>query len=337
MKIWVDLTNSPHVLFFHPIIRSLREKGHKVCVTHREFAQTSHLCEIYGIDSYSIGQHAVQGLCNKIMNTFNRTFELRKFARKYNFDLACSHNSPAHCLAAKSLSIPYITIMDYEYQPANHINFRLADKVLVPFTFNLARIKKYGGKRLNLIKYPGLKEEVYLWQFEPNTNFWAQEFPEFDSSKIICTVRPPATMAAYHRFKNGVFNELLSYLLDRQNLQLIVFPRTSEQRFELKKTFPKLFLSNKTVDGSQLIANSDLIISAGGTMNREAAVLGTPAYTVYAGQLGSVDRYLIRQGKLTLINHLKDFRRINLRKNENRKKRINRKVFHVLVNELLNL
>ncbi|PQP33853.1 hypothetical protein C6A37_10790, partial [Desulfobacteraceae bacterium SEEP-SAG9] len=128
--------------------------------------------------------------------------------------------------------------------------------------------------------YPGFKEEVYLWQFERNRNFWLNEFPELDSKKVMCTVRPPATMAAYHNFENPVFYKLMQFLEKQQNLLVVFFPRTEGQRTEFQTRFPSFIYPKKPVDGAQLIANSDLIISAGGTMNREAAVLGTPAYTV---------------------------------------------------------
>ena len=334
MNIWIDLANSPHVLFFKPIIQELEKKGHIVFVTHRDFAQTSRLCQIYEIDSECIGKHGGQGVWKKVGNIIHRALQLRKCSKGKKIDLAVSHNSYAHAIAAKFLRIPYITIMDYEYQPANHINFRLADKILVPFTFNLEDIKKYGATARKLVKYQGLKEDVYLWQFQPRQNFWHFEFPELDPSKVMCTIRPPATMAAYHNFENPVFYELLTYLLEQPNLQLVAFPRTTDQRLQLKNDFPDLFLAAKSVHGAQLIANSDIIISAGGTMNREAAVLGTPAYTIYAGNMGSVDNYLIKHQQICLINNKSDFHRIVLKKKGNRKIKIERKVFDFLINEL---
>ena len=333
MNIWIDLANSPHVLFFKPIIHELEANGHSVFVTHRDFAQTSRLCQIYDIESECVGKHGGQGVWRKICNITNRALQLRKIAKDQKFHLAVSHNSYAHAIAAKSLGMPYITIMDYEYQPANHINFRLADKILVPFTFKLADIRKYGASSKQLIKYPGLKEEVYLWQFQPRQNFWYSEFPELDSSKVMCTIRPPATMAAYHDFENPLFYELLAYLVKQKDLQIVVFPRTPEQREELRRAFSELYLAEKSVDGAQLIANSDIIISAGGTMNREAAILGTPAYTIYAGKMGSVDKFLVKEEKVVLINSKDNFEKISLKKKNSRRSKINKKVFDFILTE----
>ena len=335
MNIWIDLSNSPHILFFKPIITEFENQGHQVFITHRDFAQTSRLCKLYGIDSLCIGKHGGQGVVKKMLNISGRALQLRKFAKDKTIDLAISHNSYAHAIAAKTLRIPYVTIMDYEYQPANHINFRLADKILVPFTFRLADIKKYGATENKLVKYPGLKEEMYLWQFKPRSDFWATEFPQLDSSKIMCTVRPPATMAAYHDFENPLFSELLSYLLSQPNIQLIVFPRTDEQRVQLRNEFPGLFMAEKSVDGDQLIAMSDIIISAGGTMNREAAVLGTPAYTIYAGKMGSVDHYLMDNKKIVLLRENNDFSKIVLRKKTKVNATVDRKVFNFILSHLI--
>lgn len=334
MNIWIDLANSPHVLFFRPIIQELEARGHNVFVTHRDFAQTSRLCHVFNIQSECIGEHGGQGVWRKICNITNRALQLRKIAKGQKFHLAVSHNSYAHAIAAKTLSLPYITIMDYEYQPANHINFRLADKILVPFAFKLADIRKYGATSKKLIKYPGLKEEVYLWQFQPRQDFWHAEFPELDPSKVMCTVRPPATMAAYHNFENPLFYELLAYFITQQDLQLVVFPRTPEQREELGRAFSELYLAEKSVDGAQLIANSDIIISAGGTMNREAAALGTPAYTIYAGKIGSVDKFLMKEEKVVLIDSKDDFEKISIKKKNSGISRIDKRVFDFILSEL---
>ena len=281
--------------------------------------------------------NTVDKACRKRQkNILARAAELRKYAKGRNISLAVSHNSYAHALAAKSLGIRYVTIMDYEYQPANHINFRLANKILVRNTIQLNDISRYGAKKGKLIKYPGIKEEVYLWQFEIDKNFWPNEFPQLNCEKVMCTVRPPATMAAYHDFENPIFNDLLNFILTQENVQIVFFPRTDLQRQEYAKIFPDLFIANKSVEGAQLIANSDLVISAGGTMNREAAVLGTQAYTIYAGKMGSVDRYLLKNGKIKTIGRKEDFQKIQFEKKAKNPTIINRKVFDFIIQELVN-
>jgi predicted glycosyltransferase len=240
MRIWIDFSNSPHVLFFAPLVQELEKREHRLFLTHREFAQTSRLLEIKNIKSTVIGKHGGKGALKKILNIAERSLALRKYAINKRIDLAISHNSYAHCLAAKSLFINYLTIMDYEYQPANHINFRLADTVLTPFTFRLKDITKYGVKAATLVKYPGLKEEVYLWDLNIKKKFWETEYPQLDPSKVMCTIRPPATMAAYHNFKNPIFDELLNRLLSNPNVQIVFFARTKNQEFEYRKKISKL-------------------------------------------------------------------------------------------------
>ncbi len=337
MNVWIDLSNSPHIPFFKPIIAELEKLGHQAIITHRDFAQTVRLCKRYEINSQCIGKHGGQGVVKKIFNISGRALHLWQFAKGLDIDLAISHNSYSHSIAAKMLRIPYVTIMDYEYQPANHINFRLADKILVPFTFKLNDIRKYGATKNKLVKYPGLKEDVYLWQFEPHFDFWMDEFPQLDSSKILCSIRPPATMAAYHDFENPLFPKLINYLLNFPKLQLVVFPRTNEQKKQLKNEFPSLFIAEKSVAGDQLIAMSDIIISAGGTMNREAAALGTPAYTIYAGKMGSVDHYLVNSGKIILLEKKEDFSKILIRKKTEVNVEVDKKVFTFILSELASM
>ena len=329
MKIWIDLSNSPHVLFFAPIIEELKKRDHKIFVTHRDFAQTSELCRIYKIDSKCIGKHGGQGALKKCLNITKRALQLIGYGKRYEIDLAMSHNSYAHCLASKVLGINYITVMDYEYQPANHINFRLSDKVMVPFTFKHEDIKKYGAKNTALIKYPGIKEEVYLWGFEKDENFWKNNFPGFDTKKIICSIRPPATMAAYHNFENELYNVLIKFLQSNKDLQVLILPRKNDRIKKFARN--NIHIITKAVDGRQLIANSDLIISAGGTMNREAAILGTPAYSIFAGKLGSVDNHLKNLGKLKIIKTVNDFKLIKLNKNNSKKNVVKRDVFDFFI------
>ena len=336
MNIWIDLSNSPHVLFFKPFIQRLEVLGHQVELTHRDFAQTSKLCSILGIESKRIGTHGGKGTFNKILNIARRAYDLRNFAKTHDFDLACSHNSYAHCIAAKSLRIPYLTLMDYEHQPANHINFRISDKVLVPFTFELNDIKKYRNTSKGIVKYPGIKEEAYLFEFHQRKNFWREEFPDLDPTKVLCPVRPPATMAAYHNFENPLFMELIEFLLNKKSLQMIIFPRTEAQKAKLEARFSNLYIANKSVDGAQLISNSDMIISAGGTMNREAAVLGTPAYSVYAGNIGSVDKHLKSSGKLNFIQNRTDFLKIKIAKKNNPIPKISAKTFNFITEQISN-
>ena len=336
MNIWIDLANSPHVLFFKPLIRELAARGHKIIVTHRDFAQTSELCRVFGIQTTEIGVHGGKGLVKKFINISGRALRLRKVCKGKRIDLGVGHNSFAHCLASRSLGIPYINIMDYEHQPANHISFRFANKVYVPFTFKLDDVRKYGVNENKLVKYPGLKEEVYLWEHVRRSDFWGEEYPELDSSKVMCIIRPPATMAVYHNFENPLFNDLIQHLLSQENVQIVCFPRTETQRQEFARDYPQMYISPKSVDGAQLVANSDLVISAGGTMNREAAVLGTPAYTIYAGEIGSVDAYLLEKKFIEILQTKNDFIKLKFKKKKCFDVRVKKEPFSFIINEIEN-
>lgn len=345
MKIWIDLANSPHVLFFRPIIKALEEQGHQVLITARDFAQTIDLCERFRISYHIVGHHGGKNIINKGVNLFFRAYKLWHYGKQnMPIDVAVSHNSYSHCLASKALRIPTVTLMDYEHQPANHINFRLADKVIVPEVFPNRQLIKYGAKANRIIKFLGIKEEIYLMDAEP-VEAEQREIAQWlgdrvggqeNEKKINVLLRTPATMAAYHRFENPIFNQLIDYLTTNPNVNAVVIPRTQEQAEELNRLKqPNLTLLTKVFDGIQMLFFFDLIISGGGTMNREAAVLGTPAYSVFAGKSCAVDRYLDSKGKLTFITKVEDFNRIKIVKKKGTwQNKPNRELFQQILSEI---
>ena len=308
MNVWIDLANSPHVPFFLPILSELGDDHHSVTVTLRDFAQTVALARRANIDAAVIGTHGGRGRLHKLANLASRSCALSMLARNRGFDLAISHNSYTQIVAGRTIGARVVTLMDYEGQPANHLAFRLAHKVLVPECFPDGDLRRFGAGMSRVVKYPGYKEQVYLSDFEPDLNFPAElaracHLPEDWSHErtIVVTVRTPATMAAYHRFENPVFDALLERIIRMDELTVVALPRTDEQRCQLEARFPTLHIPDRALDGNNLIAISDLVISAGGTMNREAAVLGTPAITVFAGAMAAVDRRLIELGRLSML------------------------------------
>jgi hypothetical protein len=322
LRIWIDLANSPHVLFFAPIVGELRAAGHTVELTARDFAQTLQLAQLFGLELQIIGVHGGANPLRKIANIAWRALALRRFARPRRFHLAISHNSYAQCLAARSLGIPTVTLMDYEYHPANHLSFRLAHRVMVPTIFPDRALRHYGASARRTFRYPGLKEEVYLQGYSPDPAFSdrvkasaARAGQTIASEHVLVTLRPPATMAAYHHFENPLFVDLLTFLGRFEQARLLVFPRTPAQAAELRPHLPaNALIPDETFDGRHLIYFSDLVVSAGGTMNREAAVLGTPVYSIFAGKLGSVDRHLVETGRMALIQSRDDFAAIRVEK-----------------------
>jgi hypothetical protein len=292
MRIWVDLTNSPHPLVLRPVVERLRRGGHDVDVTARDFAQTVELCERLGLAATVIGRHRGGRVADKAAGLVSRSWELTHWARRRRFDLAIGHGSNDISVAAALLRIPSATMFDYEWASVQHnINCRLARAVVVPDAIPPQRLDRYGASA-KLRRYPGLKEEYYLSDFEPSDGVLDEL--RLDRAAPIVVVRTPPDVSLYHRFDN----DLLPSILDRlRGAQTVVLPRTDEQRRELLAD-GGFIVPGHAIDAQSLIYHADLVISAGGTMNREAVALGTPVFTTFEGRLGAVDEQLIKEGRL---------------------------------------
>jgi uncharacterized protein len=296
VKVWVDFTNSPHVLVLAPVIDELRAHGHEVEVTARDFAQTLGLCNRLGIAHTTIGRHRGGGLAAKAWGLADRSAALARWARPRRFDLALGHGSNDITVAAAMLRIPCTTTFDYEWATVQHnVNCRLARAVVVPDVIPPGRLWRYGA-RGKLHRYPGLKEEYYLARFEPDPGILGEL--GLDPSGPIVVVRTPPVLSLYHRFENDLFGRVLERL---RGTQTVVFPRTAQQRAELT-ALGGFIVPEGAVDAQSLIAYADLVVSAGGTMNREAVALGTPVFTVFEGRLGAVDEHLIADGRLQRLS-----------------------------------
>jgi hypothetical protein len=303
VRVWVDLTNSPHVLVLAPIIRRLEEAGHQVEVTARDFAQTLGLCERLGIEHTPIGRHQGGSLGAKARGLGQRSAALTRWARGRRFDLALGHGSNDISVAAALLRIPCSTMFDYEWATVQHnVNCRLAQAVVVPDAIPFERLRRYGATRRKLRAYPGLKEEYYLADFEPDAAVLAEL--GLDPDEPIAVVRTPPAVSLYHRFENDTFATVLHRL---QGGQTVVLPRTPAQRDELARAGGYIVPEN-AIDAPSLIALADVVVSAGGTMNREAVALGTPVYTVFEGRLGAVDERLIAEGRLRRLTDADEIR-----------------------------
>jgi predicted glycosyltransferase len=317
-KIWVDLANSPHVPFFRVLIDEFKLRGHEVEVSARDFAQTVELAEKANLNAAIIGGHGGRTLKGKARNIIGRAFELRRWAREKKFDLAVSHNSYSQTIAARMLGIKAVTLMDYEHQPANHVAFRFANRVIVPRVFPDEALKKFGANEKKVRRYDGIKEDVYLADFARDEKF-VDELKSLgvNQENILVVIRPPALDALYHRFENELFDGLLNRLAKREDVKVIFLPRTETQRETYSNRFSNFIIPTVALDGSNLIAHSDLVISAGGTMNREAAALGIPAATIYAGQWASLDEYLVNEGRLQRISSKETLEALKIEKKQN--------------------
>jgi predicted glycosyltransferase len=298
MRVWVDLTNSPHVLVLRPVIELLRAEGHEVEVTARDFAQTLALCERFAIDCTAIGRHRGGRVAAKGLGLVQRSGALVRWARaRPRFDLALGHGSNDVTVAAALLRIPCTTTFDYEWATVQHtVNCRLAQAVVVPEAIPPERLARYGATR-KLQRYAGLKEEYYLADFAPHPAVLEQL--GLDTTQPLVVVRTPPAVSLYHRFEHDTFGTVLAQLR-ASGAQTVVLPRTPEQRAELAAA-GGFTIPQHAIDAQSLIAYADLVISAGGTMNREAVALGTPVFSSFEGRLGAVDEQLIAEGRLRLL------------------------------------
>jgi uncharacterized protein len=297
MRVWIDITNSPHVPFFRPLIRLLEERGDEVVVTARSYAQTLELLTLHGIAHHVVGPaHGGAGRVGKARALAGRMRALRAFAKGRGVDVALTHGSHELALTARSLGIPSTTAFDYEYAWLQHqLGCRAATRVLVPDAIPLDRLTRYGAKPPKLLRYEGLKEEYYLADFEPV----AHPLEGLDPERVLVVVRTPPEVSLYHRHGNPLFAGVLERLGRDEAVQAVVLPRTAEQRAAIRTLgLPSLLVPERAVDAQSLIAHADLVVSAGGTMNREAVALGVPVYTTFGGRLGAVDEWLIRERRL---------------------------------------
>ncbi len=316
MRIWIDLANSPHVPFFHALIPEFTSRGHQIEITARDFAQTVELATKAHLMPHVVGGHGGGTFRGKAGNLVGRAAALRKWARSRGIDLALSHNSYAQIAAAAALGIKAVTLMDYEHQPANHLAFRLASRVIVPRAFPTAELRKYGASMGKVKRYDGLKEDVYLAHFKADESF-SEELRRLGIARedVLVVARPPAREALYHRFENELFDQLLSRISSGDNRKVIFLPRTDAQRAEYEsRKLPNVIMPREALDGANLIAAADLVVSAGGTMNREAAVLGVPAVSVYAGKWAAVDEQLVKGGRLKRVSSLQDVEALDVQR-----------------------
>ena len=299
MKVWIDITAPAHVLVFRPLVEIMRARGDEVGITARDYAQTLELLELHGLEADEvIGRHAGRSRLHKFRQMTHRLGALRRWARGRDFDVALAHGSHELTISARRLGIPSSTTFDYEFATLQHqLGCRAATRVVVPEAIPPERFEPYGVRPPKLVQYPGLKEEYYLADFEPDRAL-LDRFG-VDPARVLVVLRPPPDVSLYHRHSNPLFPQTLEHLGRSEEVHAFVLPRTEEQREYVRGlSLPSIILPGGAVDAQSLIALADLVVSAGGTMNREAAALGVPVYTTYGGRLGGVDEELIRAGRL---------------------------------------
>ncbi|MDP2233249.1 MAG: DUF354 domain-containing protein [Actinomycetota bacterium] len=305
-RVWFDMTNSPHVLVLRPIIEEFRRRDWEVTVTAREFAQTLPLLERFGIGYTLIGRHRGKRLAAKALGMAQRTTAMRAFGAGKGFHLAMSHASNDLPVASRLLGIPHVTMFDYEFAKlSHHINIRFSARALVPDAISRDALARFGCTEGKYESYPGLKEEYYLADFEPDPAL--PHALGLDPSRVIVTLRTPPSMAAYHRHDNPLFDDVLRRIAARDDVQALVLPRTPDQRAGIEALGAgNITVPTNVVDAQSLVYYSDMVISGGGTLNREAVALNTPAWTVFKGVMGAVDTNLIAEGRLFELTRAED-------------------------------
>jgi predicted glycosyltransferase len=304
------MTASAHVLVYRPLIEIMRGRGDTVEITARDYAQTLQLLELHGLEAEVMGQHGGRSRTGKARALLGRLGALRSWAKDRNFDIALAHGSHELTITARRLGVPSSTTFDYEWAWLQHeLGCRAATKVVVPDSIPPERLARYGAKPPKLLQYPGLKEEYYLSDFEPDRAVLSRL--GVDASRVLVVLRPPPDVSLYHRHSNPLFPQTLEHLGKLEDVHAVVLPRTDEQRDYVKGLLPHLpsvIVPDRAVDAQSLIALSDVVVSAGGTMNREAAALGVPVYTTFGGRLGGVDEALMREGKLIPLSDARALR-----------------------------
>lgn len=322
MRVWVDCTAAAHPLVLRPIVARLRARGDDVEITAREYGQTVGILERLGLEHTVVGRHGGGSTLGKAGALAGRSGELARWARPRGFDLAIGHGSVDLAVVATILRIPSAQMQDYEHAGLQRqLAFRAARRVLVPDAIPVAAMRKAGASEDKLVRYPGLKEDYYLADFEPAPAVLSElGLPELGISsdragddRVLVVVRPPPETSAYHA-ENTVYDGVLDRIAADPEAVAVLIPRTPGQAEAARARAERaLIVPERAVDAQSLIAYADLVVSAGGTMNREAVALGTPVRTIFAGKMGAVDEALIAAG---LLLPLSDPARLELRKRE---------------------
>ncbi|MGA2936355.1 MAG: DUF354 domain-containing protein [Syntrophobacteraceae bacterium] len=303
-RIWIDLDNSPHVPFFKPIIDRLTERGYSVLVTARDCFQVCGLADLLNLQYKRVGRHYGKNVILKFYGLLYRSLQLAPMVFDYKPDLAVAHGSRSQLVVSKLLGVPSIMIDDYEHSR----NMLKPTWIMTP---EVIPEESMHSVRRGFIKYHGIKEDVYVPTFTPDPAI--MDDLKLNKDRIVVTIRPPATEAHYHNPESDVlFAAIINHLGQMKNIQQVILPRNKKQESSIKQTWTRLFdrgiiiIPDHVIDGLNLIWHSDLVISGGGTMNREAAALGVPVYSFFRGKIGAVDQYLVKNNRLVLLSSVDD-------------------------------
>ena len=299
--VWVDFENTPHVLFLEPIIRALREGGAAVTVTARPQAQTLDLAALRGFEVQPIGPGDLVGRTAKVIGATTRAVRLAAWARRAGRPVLLVSSSRTASLAAWLARVPAVGLLDYEH--GENRPLELASRVLwLPDVLRDADLSRNTRRVARF--YPGLKENLYLDTWAPDRDATRQTLGAGTSDYLV-VARPPATTAHYSPAGSmGPWLAAIRALHGLSGVRILTMPRTPPQRAELAAALRGMEcvrVLETTVVGPALVAAADLILGGGGTMNREAAVLGVPVWSAFTGPRPRIDEELAREGRLRWV------------------------------------
>ena len=293
LKIWIDISNAPHVRFFRDIIKHLENEGEDVIITARDFGDIHKLMNTYGIDFISVGKHGVS-LYDKLKDSTDRIEGLLDVVAGEKIDVAVSKHSIELPRIAFGLGIPSLYILDNEHaSAANKLTLPLCDRIITPNIIDLWKLMKFGADPNSIISYNGTSELMHFKSFKYNDNIFNDLNLNLKYSKTIL-MRPEPSLASYLNTdcNKSVLSPIVDILKDYANI--LILPRFKQQA-KIFKGIENVTILKPPVDTSSLIKKCDLVIGAGGTMNRESAILQTPVISCYPGETLSVDQYYINQ------------------------------------------
>ncbi|MEQ1545114.1 DUF354 domain-containing protein [Methyloglobulus sp.] len=307
MKIWIDLDNTPHVPFFKPIIRELEQRGYTIVLTARDAFQVCELATLFGLTYKKVGKHYGKNPFLKVLGLCWRSMQLLPFVSREKPMLGLSHGSRSQIFLCNLLRIPTVMIMDYEHAQTPLL---LQPKwEVIPAALLNENVQCKNEERI--LSYEGIKEDVYAPEFKPDGSIVAEL--NLSDDDIVVTVRPPANEAHYHNPESdALFISFMARVCTTPRIKAILLPRNKLQETQIRNNWPQWFenthviIPKQAMNGLNLLWHSDLVVSGGGTMNREAAALGVPVYSIFRGKSGAVDRQLQDEGRLVLIENVED-------------------------------
>jgi len=336
--IWFDLDNSPHIPVFRPIFKELTKRNEDYYVTARDFAQTKELLQLWAIDGKVVGKHGGKHRINKLINLLHRGLQLKLALRNKDISLAVSHGSRTQLITSFLSNINAVWLLDYEYTEVTLAN-KIATYILMPAYIPSERLQSAGFNMKKVIKYQGFKEELYLRDFKPDCSF--REKLAIDKDTVLVVFRPPSLSANYHNHRSeNLLIEGLTYFNETPNTVCLIVNRTNDDKeliLSRVKSRKNIRFLDKPVDGLQLLFAADIAISGGGTMNREAALLGTKTYSIFTGKRPYLDDFLAQENKLKFISNISDFKKIPLDRSEKKIPDFNNKIAEEITDILLSL